>query len=134
MKIYKKWYFIIGCAIALGSLFGSVCLLVRGSAGLGLATLIEFFLFGAALVAISMSYESTRDIYNQPDERSQLIRMKAGHSTLYAISIVINAAALLSIHVFEDEPAGYIRVTLFGVFALIWLMYAIMLICYDRKT
>ena len=121
MKIYKKWYFIIGCAIALGSLFGSVYLLVRGSAGLGLATLIEFFLFGAALVAISMSYESTRDIYNQPDERSQLIRMKAGHSTLYAISI-------------EDEPAGYIRVTLFGVFALIWLMYAIMLICYDRKT
>lgn len=134
MKIYKKWYFIIGCAIALGSLFGSVYLLVRGSVGLGLATLIEFFLFGAALVAISMSYESTRDIYNQPDERSQLIRMKAGHSTLYAISIVLNAAALLSVHVFEDEPAGYIRVTLFGVFALIWLMYAIMLICYDRKT
>ena len=134
MKIYKKWYFIIGCAIALGSLFGSVYLLERGSAGLGLATLIEFFLFGAALVAISMSYESTRDIYNQPDERSQLIRMKAGHSTLYAISIVLNAAALLSVHVFEDEPAGYIRVTLFGVFALIWLMYAIMLICYDRKT
>lgn len=134
MKIYKKWYFIIGCAIALGSLFGFVYLLVRGSAGLGLATLIEFFLFGAALVAISMSYESTRDIYNQPDERSQLIRMKAGHSTLYAISIVLNAAALLSVHVFEDEPAGYIRVTLFGVFALIWLMYAIMLICYDRKT
>lgn len=134
MKIYKKWYFIIGCAIALGSLFGSVHLLVRGSAGLGLATLIEFFLFGAALVAISMSYESTRDIYNQPDERSQLIRMKAGHSTLYAISIVLNAVALLSAHVFEDEPAGYIRVTLFGVFALIWLMYAIMLICYDRKT
>lgn len=134
MKIYKKWYFIIGCAIVLGSLFGSVYLLVRGSVGLGLATLIEFFLFGAALVAISMSYESTRDIYNQPDERSQLIRMKAGHSTLYAISIVLNAAALLSAHVFEDEPAGYIRVTLFGVFALIWLMYAIMLICYDRKT
>ncbi len=134
MKIYKKWYFIIGCAIALGSLFSSVYLLVRGSAGLGLATLIEFFLFGAALVAISMSYESTRDIYNQPDERSQLIRMKAGHSTLYAISIVLNAAALLSVHIFEDEPAGYIRVTLFGVFALIWLMYAIMLICYDRKT
>lgn len=134
MKIYKKWYFIIGCAIALGSLFGSVYLLVRGRAGLGLATLIEFFLFGAALVAISMSYESTRDIYNQPDERSQLIRMKAGHSTLYAISIVLNAAALLSVHVFENEPAGYIRVTLFGVFALIWLMYAIMLICYDRKT
>ena len=134
MKIYKKWYFIIGCAIALGSLFGPVYLLVRGSGGLGLATLIEFFLFGAALVAISMSYESTRDIYNQPDERSQLIRMKAGHSTLYAISIVLNAAALLSVHVFEDEPAGYIRVTLFGVFALIWLMYAIMLICYDRKT
>lgn len=134
MKIYKKWYFIIGCAIALGSLFGSVYLLVRGSADLGLATLIELFLFGAALVAISMSYESTRDIYNQPDERSQLIRMKAGHSTLYAISIVLNAAALLSVHVFEDEPAGYIRVTLFGVFALIWLMYAIMLICYDRKT
>ena len=134
MKIYKKGYFIIGCAIALGSLFGSVYLHVRGSAGLGLATLIEFFLFGAALVAISMSYESTRDIYNQPDERSQLIRMKAGHSTLYAISIVLNAAALLSVHVFEDEPAGYIRVTLFGVFALIWLMYAIMLICYDRKT
>lgn len=134
MKIYKKWYFIIGCAIALVSLFGSVYLLVRGSVGLGLATLIEFFLFGAALVAISMSYESTRDIYNQPDERSQLIRMKAGHSTLYAISIVLNAAALLSVHVFEDEPAGYIRVTLFGVFALIWLMYAIMLICYDRKT
>ena len=134
MKIYKKWYFIIGCAIALGSLFGSVYLLVRGSVGLGLATLIEFFLFGAALVAISMSYESTRGIYNQPDERSQLIRMKAGHSTLYAISIVLNAAALLSVHVFEDEPAGYIRVTLFGVFALIWLMYAIMLICYDRKT
>lgn len=134
MKIYKKGYFIIGCAIALGSLFGSVYLLVRGSAGLGLATLIEFFLFGAALVAISMSYESTHDIYNQPDERSQLIRMKAGHSTLYAISIVLNAAALLSVHVFEDEPAGYIRVTLFGVFALIWLMYAIMLICYDRKT
>lgn len=107
---------------------------MRGRAGLGLATLIEFFLFGAALVAISMSYESTRDIYNQPDERSQLIRMKAGHSTLYAISIVLNAAALLSVHVFEDEPAGYIRVTLFGVFALIWLMYAIMLICYDRKT
>ena len=134
MKIYKKWYFIIGCAIALGSLFGSVYLFVLGSVGLGLATLIEFFLFGAALVAISMSYESTRDIYNQPDERSQLIRMKAGHSTLYAISIVLNAAALLSVHVFEDEPAGYIRVTLFGVFALIWLMYAIMLICYDRKT
>lgn len=134
MKIYKKWYFIVGCAIALGSISGSVYLLVRGSAGLGLATLIEFFLFGAALVAISMSYESTRDIYNQPDERSQLIRMKAGHSTLYAISIVLNAAALLSVHVFEDEPAGYIRVTLFGVFALIWLMYAIMLICYDRKT
>ena len=134
MKIYKKWYFIDGCAIALGSISGSVYLLVRGSAGLGLATLIEFFLFGAALVAISMSYESTRDIYNQPDERSQLIRMKAGHSTLYAISIVLNAAALLSVHVFEDEPAGYIRVTLFGVFALIWLMYAIMLICYDRKT
>lgn len=117
-----------------GKSFGSVYLLVRGSAGLGLATLIEFFLFGAALVAISMSYESTRDIYNQPDERSQLIRMKAGHSTLYAISIVLNAAALLSVHVFEDGPAGYIRVTLFGVFALIWLMYAIMLICYDRKT
>ena len=134
MKIYKKWYFIVGCAIALGSISGSVYLLVRGSAGLGLATLIEFFLFGAALVAISMSYESTRGIYNQPDERSQLIRMKAGHSTLYAISIVLNAAALLSAHVFEDEPAGYIRVTLFGVFALIWLMYAIMLICYDRKT
>ena len=134
MKIYKKWCFIVGCAIALGSISGSVYLLVRGSAGLGLATLIEFFLFGAALVAISMSYESTRDIYNQPDERSQLIRMKAGHSTLYAISIVLNAAALLSIHVFEDEAAGYIRVTLFGVFALIWLMYAIMLICYDRKT
>ena len=133
MKIYKKWYFIIGCAIALGSLFGSVYLLVRGSVGLDLATLIEFFLFGAALVVISMSYEATRDIYNQPDERSQLIRMKAGHSTLYAISIVLNAAALLSAHVFEDEPAGYIRVTLFGVFALIWLMYAIMLICYDRK-
>ena len=134
MKIYKKWYFIIGCAIALGSRFGSVYLLVRASAGLGLATLIEFFLFGAAQVAISMSYESTRDIYNQPDERSQLIRMKAGHSTLYAISIVLNAAALLSVHVFEDEPAGYIRVTLFGVFALIWLMYAIMLSCSDRKT
>ena len=40
MKIYKKWYFIIDCAIALGSLFGSVYLLVRGSLGLGLATLV----------------------------------------------------------------------------------------------
>ena len=134
MKIYKKWYFIIGCAIALGSLFGSVYLLVRGSAGLGLATLIEFFLFGAALVAISMSYESTRDIYNQPDERSQLIRMKAGNSTLYALSIALNVPAIIIARFIDGDIAGYIRVTLFGVFALIWLMYAIMLICYDRKT
>ena len=71
-----------------------------------------------------MSYEATRDIYNQPDERSQLIRMKAGHSTLYAMSIGLNAMALLSMHIFDDDAAGYIRVTLFGVFALIWLIYA----------
>ena len=133
MKIYKKWYFIIGCAIALGSLCGAGDLLGRGSWGLGLATLVEFFLCGAALVAISMSYEATRDIYNQPDERSQLIRMKAGHSTLYAMSIGLNAMALLSMHIFDDDAAGYIRVTLFGVFALIWLIYAIMLIYYDRR-
>lgn len=134
MKIYKKWYFIIGCAIAIGSLSGSIYLFVRGSLGFGLATLAELFLFGAALAVISMSYEATRDIYNQPDERSQLIRMKAGHSTLYTVSIVLHAVVLLSIYIFEDETAGYIRVTLFGVFALMWLIYAIMLILYDRKT
>ena len=133
MKIYKKWYFIIGCAIALGSLFGSVYLLVRGNVGLDLATLIEFFLFGAALVVISMSYEATRDIYNQPDERSQLIRMKAGNSTLYALSIALNVPAIIIARFIDGDIAGYIRVTLFGVFALIWLIYATMLIYYDRK-
>lgn len=133
MKIYKKWYFIIGCAIAIGSLSGSIYLLVRGNVGLDLATLAEFFLFGAALMAISMSYEATRDIYNQPDERSQLIRMKASHSTLYTLSVALNVLAIIIARFMDSDMAGYIRVTLFGVFALIWLIYAIMLIYYDRK-
>lgn len=134
MKIYKKWVFVLGCVCAVGSLGGSVYLLMRGNVGLGLATLVELFLFGASLIVISMSYEATRDIYNQPDERSQLIRMKAAHSTLYAVSIVIHVLAILVDRIIEGDISQYIQVTLFGVFALIWLVYAVMLIYFDKRS
>lgn len=134
MKINKKWVFILGLAIALGCAGGAVYLLAIGDIGFGLAAVLEFFLFGIALILLSTSYEATYDIYNHPDERSQLIRMRAGSATLWTVSIVIQVVALAARRMLEAPAADYVMIALFGVFALIWLVYAIALVYYDRCT
>lgn len=133
MKIYKKWVFILGLVITLGCAGGAVYLLAASDISFGLAAVLEFFMFGIALILLSTSYEATYDIYKQPDERSQIIRMRAGSATLWAVSIIIQAAALAARRILESNSANYVMVVLYGVFALIWLVYAIALVYYDRR-
>ena len=133
MKIYKKWVFILGLIVTLGCAGGAVYLLVTGNIGFGLVAVTEFFMFGVALIALSMSYEATYNIYKQPDERSKLIRMRAGSATLWVVSIVIQIVVMSVRRLLETQTANYIMVVLYGVFALIWLVYAIMIMYYDRR-
>lgn len=133
MKIYKKWVFILGLAIALGCAGGAIYLLAISDISFGLAAVLEFFLFGVALILLSTSYEATYDIYKQPDERSQMIRMRAGSATLWTVSIVIQAVVLAAHRMLDAQAANYVMVVLYGVFTLIWFVYAIALVYYDRR-
>lgn len=133
MKIYKKCVFVLGLAIAFGCAGGAIYLLAASDISFGLVAVLEFFLFGVALILLSTSYEATYDIYKQPDERSQLIRMRAGSATLWTVSVIIQAVALAARRMLEAQAADYVMVVLYGVFALIWLVYAIALVYYDRR-
>ena len=134
MKIYRKWTFVIGVIIAaIGlSAFAYAAVVVKG-ASLTIIS-VEFLIFGVCIILNSFSFEATRSIYESYDERSKQVRQMA-RSTAFQLTIIpVTITIAMAKFLFSSEVGEIVAISLLGVYTVMWLFDAILLIYYDRRS